>query len=142
MRVKTVELDFRKNFSEKIQLLKEGDHRFRVSTPFRFDDGDHLVIVLKKEGESWMLSDEAHTYMRLTYDIEESDLHKGTLQKIISNALSEFQIEDREGELLLHLSEDSCGEALYSFVQAILKISDVSFLSRERIRSMFKEEFN
>ena len=35
--------------------------------------------------------------MHLTYDIDEKDLHKGTRQKTISNALSMFQIEDREG---------------------------------------------
>ena len=33
------------------------------------------------------------------------------------------------------------GDALYSFVQALLKISDVSFLSRERVRSTFMDDF-
>ena len=40
-----------------------------------------------------MLSDEAHTYMHLTYDIDEEDLHHGTRQKILSNALSMFRVE-------------------------------------------------
>jgi len=30
---------------------------------------------------------------------------------------------------------------LYSFVQAVLKISDVTFLTRERVRSTFMEDF-
>ena len=29
-------------------------------TPFRFDDGDHISIVLKKEQTGWVLSDEDH----------------------------------------------------------------------------------
>jgi len=33
------------------------------------------------------------------------------------------------------------GHALYSFVQAVLKISDVTFLTRERVRSTFMEDF-
>ena len=88
-----------------------------------------------------MLSDEAHTYMHLTYDIDEKDLHSGTRQKIISNALSMFQIEDRDGELVLDVPEERYGDALYSFVQGLLKISDVSYLSRERVLSTFMDDF-
>jgi ribosomal protein L37AE/L43A len=33
---------------------------------------------------------------------------------------------------MITIEDDQYGNALYSFVQALLKISDVSFLSRER----------
>ena len=79
--------------------------------------------------------------MHLTYDIDEKDLHSGTRQKIISNALSMFQIEDRDGELVLDVPEERYGDALYSFVQGLLKISDVSYLSRERVLSTFIDDF-
>ena len=141
MSIETIEQDFHRKVSQKIRLSGEGIDRFRVFTPFLFDDGDHLAIVLKKEGARWVLSDEAHTYMHLTYDINEKDLHRGTCQKIISNALSTFGIEDQEGELVLEVPEERYGDALYSFVQGLLKITDVSFLSRERVRSTFMEDF-
>lgn len=80
-----------------IRLVSEGADRYRVLTPFQLDDGDHLSIVLKKEGNKWSFSDEAHTYMHLSYDIEVADLHKGTRQKIISNALAMFGVDDRSG---------------------------------------------
>ncbi len=137
----SIERDFHDKVSEKIRLAPEGLERFRVFTPFLFEDGDHLVIVLKKEGDRLVLSDEAHTYMHLTYDIDEKDLQGGTRQKIISNVLSTFQIEDRHGELLLDVPDDRYGDALYSFVQALLKISDVSYISRVRVQSMFMEDF-
>jgi len=141
MSVENIERDFHAKVSEKIQLHAEGVNRYVVLTPFMFDDGDHLVVVLKKEGERWILSDEAHTYMRLTYDISEKDLHGGSRQKIISNALSMFEVDDRNGELIFPVPDERYGDALYSFVQAILKISDVSFLSRERVRSAFMDDF-
>ena len=141
MALETIEQDFRQKVSAKVGLVAEGVDRFRVFTPFLFEDGDHLSIVLKKEGARWVLSDEAHTYMHLTYDIEEKDLHSGTRQKIISNALSTFRVEDREGELTLAVPDARYGDALYSFVQALLKIADVSYLSRERARSTFMEDF-
>jgi hypothetical protein len=106
-----------------------------------FDDGDHLSIVLKRENGRWILSDEGHTYMHLTYDIEEKDLQRGTRQKIITNALSLFSVEDREGELIIPISDDRYGDSLYSFVQALLRITDITYLSRERVRSTFLEDF-
>lgn len=141
MSVQTIEHDFHEKDSKQIRLVAEGVDRFRVFTPFFFDDGDNLAIVLRKEKGRWVLSDEAHTYMHLTYDIDERDLHTGTRQKIISNALSAFHVEDRDGELLLDIPDERYGDALYSFVQALLRISDVSYLSRERVRSTFMEDF-
>ena len=110
-------------------------------TPFRFDDGDHLCIVLKLLDGQWVLSDEAHTFMHVTYDIDEGDLHRGTRQKIISNAISVFGINDSDGELSMNVRDQQFGDALFSFVQALLKITDISFLSREGTRSTFREDF-
>jgi len=136
-----IERDFRDKVCAQISIAQEGMERYRVFTPFLFEDGDHLAIVLRKEDSRWVLSDEGHTYMHLTYDIDEKDLQKGTRQKIITNALSAFKVEDRDGELRLQIWEDRYGDALYSFAQALLRITDVSFLSRERVRSTFMEDF-
>jgi hypothetical protein len=141
MKIDAIENDFRKCVCEKVRLAKEGIDRYRVFTPFLFEDGDHLAIVLRRENSQWVLSDEGHTYMHLTYDLEDKDLQKGTRQKIITNALSVFSVEDRDGELRLTIPEDAYGDALYSFAQALLKIADVSYLSRERVRTTFYEDF-
>ncbi len=141
MTMETIERDFKTKVCEKIRLSSEGMDRFRVFTPFLFEDGDHLAIVLKRENSTWILSDEGHTCMHLTYDLDEKDLQRGTRQKIISNALSMFRVEDREGELLLRIADEQFGNALYSFIQALMKVTDVSFLTRERVRSTFMEDF-
>jgi len=44
----------------ELRVLEEGMERYRVSTPFQFDDGDHPAIVLKRESNPWLLSDEGH----------------------------------------------------------------------------------
>ncbi len=142
MSIKTIEKDFIDKVSGKIKLLAEGKERFRVLTPFQFEDGDQLVIVLKRVGERWVLSDEAHTYMHLTYEIDEKRLHQGTRRKIILNALSMFDVEDYNGELILDVSDGRYGDALYDFVQALLKITDVSYLSGERIQATLKEHID
>lgn len=141
MSVETIQSDFRRKVGEIVRLAEEGVGRYRVFTPFLFEDGDHLAIVIRRDGNRWTLSDEGHTYMHLTYNLDEKDLQRGNRQKIITNALSAFSIEDQDGELLLKVPEERYGDALFSFVQALLKVSDVTFLSRERVRSTFMEDF-
>jgi hypothetical protein len=140
MKTENIVHDFQNKVCAKINITDEGVDRYRVFTPFLFEDGDHLSIVLKKEKNKWMLSDEGHTFMHLTYDIDEKDLLRGTRQKVISNALSTFYVQDRGGELFLEIEEERYGDALYSFIQALTKISDISYLSRERAKSTFMED--
>ena len=141
MSIETIQSDFQRKVCDKIILQSEGLCRYRVFTPFLFEDGDHLAIVLKKENGHWILSDEGHTYMHLTYDLDEKDIQRGTRQKIISNTLSVFDVHDKEGEIALSIPDDRYGDALYNFIQALLKITDLTYLSRERVRSTFMEDF-
>jgi hypothetical protein len=141
MTIEIIEKDFRRKVGDSVRLASEGVNRYRVFTPFLFEDGDHLAVVLKRENNRWILSDEGHTYMHLTYDLEEKDLQRGNRLKIINNALSVFSVEDKEGELRLLVPDEQFGDGLFSFIQALLKISDVSYLSRERVKSTFLEDF-
>jgi hypothetical protein len=141
MALENIEKDFKSKVCESLRLEREGIDRYRVFTPFLLEDGDHLAIVLKKQADHWMLTDEGHTFMHLTYDLDEKDLQRGNRQKIITNALSTFQVSDRDGELVLGIPDGRYGDALYSFIQALTKISDVTYLNRERVRSTFMEDF-
>ncbi|HXO42344.1 MAG TPA: DUF1828 domain-containing protein [Thermoanaerobaculia bacterium] len=141
--IDTIERDFREKVCESLRLVPEGYERFRVFTPFALDDGDHLSIILKhddSDGDRWVLSDEGHTYMHLTYDLEERSLSSGTRQKIIGKALTVHGLQDRNGELLIPVEQGRYGDALYSFIQALLRISDVTLLSRERVHAAFVED--
>jgi Domain of unknown function DUF1828 len=141
MVIEAIEKDFKSKVCATLRVEKEGIDRYRVFTPFLLEDGDHLAIILKKQADQWILTDEGQTFMHLTYDLDEKDLQRGTRQKIITNALAAFQVSDREGELVLGVPDARYGDALYSFIQALLKISDVTYLSRERVRSTFMEDF-
>ena len=141
MSIKSIEQDFIDKVSAKVRVLPDGIDRFRVFTPFRFDDGDHITIVLKKESRGWVLSDEGHTYMHLTYDMSEKKLFRGTRHQIISNALATFKVEDRFGELILGVKDARFGDALYAFAQALVRIGDVLCLSKEQTQSTFMGDF-
>jgi hypothetical protein len=141
MELQVIEQDFRKSVGEKVSLLREGNERYRVFTPFLFEDGDHLSIVFKRVGRHWVLSDEGNTLMRLTYEIDLRDLLRGNRQKIIDGALNTYGVANQEGELVFVVRDDAYGDALFSFVQSLIKISDVTYLSRERAKSTFLDDF-
>ncbi|MBU0610782.1 MAG: DUF1828 domain-containing protein [Armatimonadetes bacterium] len=138
----TVVSAFRGSVAKQVEFLADGPGRFRVVTPFGFDDGDLLTVVLKREGDTWLLSDEGQVFMRLSYLLDERALRSGTRQEIIVNTLSSFGLQDRDGELVLPVEGVDCGEALFAFSQAALRVSDIRLLTREIIRSTFLQDFN
>ena len=130
-----IKREFQEQASGKIRLAAEGPDRFRVFTPFVFDDGDHLAVVLRKEGAGWVLSDEGHTYMHLADDGDEPDPRKKTRERIMSNALSASGIEDRGGELILTVRETRWADALYSFVQGVIRVTGAWYAFTEQVKS-------
>jgi hypothetical protein len=133
---------FRRTVCADIDLIPEGVDRFQVLTPFRFPDGDHFVIILKRQGgPSWMLTDEGHTFMHLSYDMDVRDLEEGNRREIIAASLGLYAVSERQGEIFLEVPGERFGDALFNLIQALMKVSDVAFLSRERVRSTFLEDF-
>lgn len=104
---------------ESVELLAEGADRFRVLTPFGFDDGDCFVVVLRRQEGRWFLTDEGHPFFHRSDEFEESDLRSGSGARRIAAALARFGVEDRGGEFRLEIPERRSGEALRTFVGAI-----------------------
>lgn len=137
-----IENKLKDQISNEISLGGEGVNRFRIFNPYEFDDGDHFSIFLKKENESWKFTDEAHTIMHLSYDMDVSALKKeGTRQKILSSTISNFGLEENEGTLSIKIDNEDFGGAFYNFIHALIKITDLSYLTRELVRSTFYEDF-
>ncbi len=133
--------DFKTKVSETIRLQEEGVNRYRVFTPFTFDDGDHFSIVLKKNGSGWLLSDEGHTFMHMSYEMDMAALEKGNRAELLDSVLNNFGINESDGSLELRFKPEEAGNALYTYLQAVTKISDLSYLNREIVKSTFIEDF-
>ncbi len=138
MNFELIEKEFKSKICEDINLSQEGVNRFIVFNPFMFDDGDHLVVLLKSKDGKWLFTDEGHTFMHVSYD--DIDIDKGTRKKIIDNVLAGYGIKNQEGELISEIYNSQFGDALYSYLQGLIKITDISYLTRERVRSTFMED--
>jgi hypothetical protein len=64
----------------------------------------------------------------------------GNRREIVDNSLSSFSVQNRDGELIIPVMEGRFGDALFNLIQALTKVTDISFLSREVVRSTFMED--
>ena len=130
--------DFQEKVCKQVRVVQEGLDRYVIFQPFMFDDGDHFVVILKKEPDGWTLTDEGHTLMHAQYD--DFDLTKGARGLKLNAILNGFSLENRDGELRLHIPDELYGDALYSYLQALNKITDLEFLRQEGARSTFLDD--
>ncbi|MCH8343502.1 MAG: DUF1828 domain-containing protein [Planctomycetes bacterium] len=130
---------FRQKVCKEIELEGEGLNRYIVYTPFMFDDGDHFVIVLREQEGRWVLTDEGHTFLHLSYG--GPDLTRGTRGKVIDQTLDTYRVANESGELRLTVPNGAYGDALFSFVQAISRIASTALWTRERVESTFRDDF-
>lgn len=140
MNSESIRKSFQKTICSGIDLVPEGVDRYRIFSNFTFQDGDHLSIVLKKENDEWFLSDEGHTLMHLSYRMDITEILQGKRGDIIDNMLSYHSIKNRNGELIHLVKNEEYDHALFQMIQGLMRISDISFLSREVIRSTFIED--
>src|SRR5687768_4923238 len=112
---------FKRKVSAGVKIEQDGLDRFIVYTPFSFDDGDHYVVVLKRDDDKWVLTDEGHTFMHLSYS--EVDLDAGTRSQVIDRALSSSKVENLAGELRLIVPGKAFGDALFTFIQTLTRVA-------------------
>ena len=124
MNMQTLEKQFKTAVSSEIELAKDSIDRYQIFTPFQFDDGDHYVTVLKKCGDKWRVTDEAHTLMHLSFSKDVDGLYNpGKRCDLFKSVLIEYGTTENDGELYIEISDDnSYGNALFNLIQVISKI--------------------
>ncbi len=138
--IETIEASFRSRLGSRIRLKARGVDRYLVLTPFVFEDGDHLKIVAKRVHDQWYLTDEGHTLMHLSYFMEDTELSRATRRDVIEHAVDWFGISNVDGVLMMPVASPDAGDALFTFTQGLLRISDVTLLQSDRARSAFMED--
>jgi len=132
--------DFRRKVCQEIDVEPQGVDRYIVYTPFMFDDGDHFVVLLRKDSSGWFITDQGHTLMHLSYS--GVDVGKGNRARIVEESLAAQRIENRDGELRIAVADREFGDALYSYLEGLSKITTVTHMTHERVASTFMDDFS
>lgn len=142
MNTESIRKSFKESVAKSVELYPREDNGYQIFTPFHFDDGDHFVVILKTDGlGNWIITDEGHTYMHMSYDTDLSSLENGTRNEIIESSLDKYGVKEIEGRLVATVDEISnAGNTLWNFIQCLISITNISYLSRERALSTFEED--
>ena len=125
----------------KIRIHKRDDGVYMLESPFSFPDGDHFPIYLSDTPSgSVMLSDRGHTLMHISYEHDTDAFSEGARAVLWDQIVQECEIKEEEGVFKVETSPENIVEALFSFGQALTKIYDLTFLSRDRIATTFYED--
>lgn len=126
--------------AEEIELRAIDDREAQVYVPFYFPDGDGLVVHVRRAGGQLEITDKAHTLLHLSYHTDVERLRNGTRASLFERIRERHGIEDRDGELVAVTDQRRVGQMVFSFVQALLEISNLRNLDREIVRSTFRED--
>lgn len=143
MTIEQITYTVQQTVGQQIEVIQEGVNRYPVFTPFVMEDGDHFNIILKgQEGtQNWVLTDEGSTLMHLSYWMDYASLKRGVRQEVIDRVLRQFGVDNRDGELSLQFEFSNLATSLFTYLQALTRITDITFLAKEQARATFLEDF-
>ena len=114
---------------------------WRVSTPFRFPDGDSYTLYLQQVASGGLrISDAGSTLMHLSYENDIDKLREGTRGRLLQQVLSDSDMQEDDGEFFVDSSIEDLGKSVFRFGQALTRIHDLTFLNRLRAESTFYED--
>ena len=81
MNTESIQKSFKESVAESVKLFPKENNKYQIFTPFHFDDRDHFVVILKTDGlGNWIITDEGHTYMHMSYDTDLGLLKKYSIE--------------------------------------------------------------
>ena len=124
-----------------VRIHRREDDVLMMESPFTFPDGDHFPIYLSETAAGTVkLSDCGHTLMHVSYEHDVDLFYEGARASVREQIVRECGIEEDEGIFSIETPPDQVATALFRFGQALTKIHDLTFLSRERVASTFYED--
>ena len=111
--------DLQRKIGKPFKVLEKGDGFFLISTPFVWDDGDHVSLVVREVEGQWLLGDGGHTFMRCSFDERASC---DDWQQVIV----EFGVREKDGELYIPILNEQDSSAFLSLIRAMRKLVSLS----------------
>ena len=113
----------RRSLCTGAEIEERGIDRYVVHTDFTYPDGDELRIILKKNDGQWILTDEGHTMMWLSY--EGIDLDPASKSDLMSRIMASNHAELINGRICVRFKQGDAGGALHSMIQALIQTADL-----------------
>lgn len=128
----------KKAICSSVEIEERGIDRYVIHTDFTYPDGDELRIILKKQDSDWILTDEGHTMMWLSY--EDFNIKTDTRRDLLSRSLTYNHAKLEDGRIIIRFKQNDVAGAVQSMIQALLQTADLLYMDQENVRSTFIED--
>jgi len=129
-----------KSFDNHISFRLVKPSTYQLFLPYYHSDGDMIDIFIQFLSDSITLTDFWQTLMRLSYY---TDLTANGRKKVFDSILATYNVNcDDEGRIFINFKEKiELFPSVMEMIAVITKVSDISYLKTERVKSLFYEEF-
>lgn len=127
---------------KKNHKLSEYKNIIEVSTPSVDSFGDNINLILKPEGDKIRVSDDSY----VVWNLEAHGLNvtnKRSRRYRLLNSILEFEsvtLDKNTNEIFKITSMKNIGQGIHDVVQSISKITDLMYLNKSNVRSVFTED--
>ena len=140
-----MEKDFKKIYinwlNENIEQYKISDTVYRLTLPFLYRNNDCIELFIKLlDDERYYITDDSETINELK--LSQFDIFTGTRRReIFDSILAAHGVSfSKNDELYITCSRDSLAQSKHMLSQCIIKVSDMFYLSRKNVKSIFIED--
>lgn len=137
--IEHIEKVFSAGFHRTISLAEKRPNLYQLKAPFFYPDGDMMEVFLRVlPDNSLVVEDLGMALMRLSYQFSLDSKNK---QKIFREILNAYCVEEKDGNIFIKSDVEELFSKTMQLIQVINKVSDISFLKRETVKTMFYEYF-
>ena len=123
---------------DKTVLKRKENNWYTITTPYLDRHNDCLQIYVKVINDEILISDDGYTVSDL--EMSGCDLTKGKRRALLESILLSFGIRNESGVLSVTASHQSFAQKKHNFLQAILAINDLFYLTPSLVNSVFYED--
>ena len=138
--LKLIDIQVQEGFHHALQIKLVRPGIVRIGIPYYYPDGDQIELFIQPHNSYHLLIvDMGMTLMRLSYEFSIDTTNK---RKILHEVLANHGAEEIDGNIKLLTPINQLFPYLMEYVQIITRVSDISYLKRETVKSLFYEYFN
>ncbi|WP_429256937.1 DUF1828 domain-containing protein [Paraburkholderia sp. GAS334] len=104
-------------------------------------DGDHITLYALANAGGYRFTDHGSTRMRLSYEMDLSDLEKSARGRVYEQILRDCGVnQSEEGALYSDVPSNKFAEGLFNTAQAVARVLDLPQWNRKRIADTFLDD--
>lgn len=137
------DFDFTSNYlawlKENIEESQIDDSTYRITMPFLDRNNDHLDLFVIQEDDHYRITDDSYIISDLAMsglDIFGNERRSKVLKAIINS----FGVSIKDEELYVEATSSNLPQKKHMLAQCMLKVSDMFYLSRSNVQSIFLED--